>query len=176
MQSRTREAISGTQSIERAFTILREVKAATPGSATVAALAKKARLNRTTTHRIVSCLVDQGALRREPETGHIVLGPFARDLGIGAPESLSVNALFAPVLTRIAEKTGDTAFLMIRSGNDTVCVDRRWGSYPIKTLVVEIGTRRPLGIGAGSVAMLAAMTPEEYQQVLRDNARALKSY
>ena len=40
------------------------------------------------------------------------------------------------------------------SGADAVCIDRRLGSYPVKTLTVEVGTKRPLGIGAGSLAIL----------------------
>lgn len=176
MQPRTQDGASGTQSIERAFAILREVKAATPESVTVAALADKVGLNRTTTHRIVSCLVEQGALRRDGDTGRIVLGPFANELGVGAPQTVDLKTAFAPVLTRIAEKTGDTVFLMLRSAHDSVCVDRRSGSYPVKTLVVEIGTRRPLGVGAASIAMLAQMEPAECQQIARDNARALKRY
>jgi len=47
-------------------------------------------------------------------------------------------------------------FLIVRSGDDAVCADRAIGSYPVKTSVVDVGTRRPLGLGGGSLAMLTA--------------------
>jgi DNA-binding IclR family transcriptional regulator len=49
----------------------------------------------------------------------------------------------------------------VRTGNDTLCVDRRIGSYPIQVLSIEVGARRPLGVSSAGVAILAAMpTPE----------------
>lgn len=172
----SRRAPSGTQSIERAFAIIREVKAATPGGVTVAALAGKVRLNRTTAHRMVGCLMEQGALGRKPGSAAIVLGPLLVELGVAAREPLDLKALFSPALTRIAERTGDTAFLLVRAGDDAVCLDRRSGSYPVKTLVVEVGTRRPLGVGAGSVAILSALDELERQRVVRANTAALRSW
>jgi DNA-binding IclR family transcriptional regulator len=174
VQNHLHDASSGTQSIERAFAVLREVKAANRSGITIAALAGKLRLNRTTTHRIVKCLIEQGAVRREAE--RIVLGAFAFELGVAARQPQDLKTLFSPGLTRIAEQTGDTVFLVVRSGNDAVCVDRRSGSYPVKTLVVEVGTRRPLGVGAGSIAMLSALGESELQQIVGENTRALKNY
>ena len=65
---------------------------------------------------------------------------------------------------------------MLRSGTDAVCIDRRLGSYPIKTLTVEVGMKRPLGIGAGSLAILAAMPEPEINNIIRENTRALSKY
>jgi DNA-binding IclR family transcriptional regulator len=38
-----------------------------------------------------------------------------------------------------------------------------------------VGVRRPLGVGAGGLAMLAAMSPEEAQEIVRSNAAYLPS-
>ena len=38
----------------------------------------------------------------------------------------------------IASKTGNTVFLTIRSGNDSVTIDRRIGSFPIQVLSLEV--------------------------------------
>ena len=34
---------------------------------------------------------------------------------------------------------GDTVFLTIRNGFDSICVDRKTGSYPVKVLSIEVG-------------------------------------
>jgi DNA-binding IclR family transcriptional regulator len=48
----------------------------------------------------------------------------------------------------------DTVFLIIRSGNDCMCVDRIEDRYPIRALTIDGGVSRPLGIGAGSLARM----------------------
>ena len=55
------------------------------------------------------------------------------------------------------EETGVDRVLCACSRHDLVCIDRKTGDYPIKVFTVEIGIRRPLGVGAGSIAVLAAM-------------------
>jgi DNA-binding IclR family transcriptional regulator len=68
-------------------------------------------------------------------------------------------------MMRIAEATGDTVFLTQRSGLDSVCVDRQEGTFPIKTFTLEIGMRRPLGVGTGSLAILSGLSEEEVKHV-----------
>lgn len=170
------KARSGTQSIQRAFAVLKEVCAVNATGLTLPLLVKKLRLNRTTTYRILQCLVGEGAVRYDTRSRRYFLGPLTLELGIAARRQLDLKALVAPALARIAETTGDTVFLMLRSGNDSVCIDRRMGSYPIKTLVVEVGTRRPLGVGAGSLAMLSALPEDEIERVIRENANRYLAY
>jgi DNA-binding IclR family transcriptional regulator len=120
--------------------------------------------------------VRNGAIRHELSSKKFVLGPLALELSIAARPHFDLRTLFAEALSRVAEQTGDTTFLIMRSGNDAVCIDRRLGSYPIKTVVVEVGTRRPLGIGAGSLAILSALPDSEIERIIRENARRLASY
>ncbi|MDH5535470.1 MAG: IclR family transcriptional regulator, partial [Betaproteobacteria bacterium] len=63
-----------------------------------------------------------------------------------------------------------------RSGLDAVCVDRHEGTFPIKTFTLEIGMRRPLGVGTGSLAILAALPEDEIRQIVGANAPRLPEY
>jgi DNA-binding IclR family transcriptional regulator len=170
------EARSGTQSVERAFAVLRAVAAEHRGGASVAVVMQAARLNRSTTYRMLKCLAEQGAIRLDERLSGYVLGPLALDLALAARDQLSIKELLATELARVAEKTGDTVFLLIRSEDDSVCIDRQLGSYPVKTLVVEIGTRRPLGVGAGAIAILGALTDEEARRVVLRNSARLAAF
>ena len=94
------------------------------------------------------------------------LGQFAYELGLAAATHFNLRDLCSPYLERICAETSDTAFLTIRSGSDSFCLDRRSGSYPIQVLTVEIGKRRPLGIGGGGLALLSFMPPQDLPEVL----------
>lgn len=168
--------MAGTQSIQRAIALLRLVAQSERADETAATLAQKLRLDRTTTHRILSCLADERLLTRSSERGQYRLGPLLYQFGLIAAERLDLRKLCHPSLARIAAEVGDTVFLMIREGHESVCADRLSGSFPVKTLVVDIGTRRPLGVGAGSLAILAALPPEEAEAALDANAKRIASY
>ena len=161
---------SGTQSVERAFAVLRAVGArGTPG-ARLGDVMEAVRLNRTTVYRLLRCLVQQGAVRTNDDGDRYFIGQLVAELGAEARPDQKLKELFGPVLTRIAELTGDTTFLQVRAGSESFCVDRRLGAYPVKTFLVEVGTRRPIGVGAGGIAILAATPPDEVDRVLRSNA------
>jgi DNA-binding IclR family transcriptional regulator len=163
-------ARTGTQSVERAFALIKEIGAASANGVRVAALAGKMGLNRTTVYRLLKCLVAQCALRQDARAKRYFLGPLMLELCAAVRQQIDVKALLAPRLTRIAEATGDTVFLLLRSGNDSVCIDRRLGAYPVKALVVDVGTRRPLGVGVGGLAILSALPEHELQTVSHENA------
>lgn len=170
------EARSGTQSVERAFAVLNAVAAAHTTGTTLPAIMRVVRLNRTTAYRLLKCLIQQAAVRFDADSSRYFLGPLALELGISARQQLQFKELLSPVLTHIAEATGDTVFLLLRDGLESVCIDRRLGAYPVKTLVVEVGTRRPLGVGAASLAMLQAMRDDELKDVVRENGRHFASF
>lgn len=171
-----RKERSGAQSVERAFAVLKEIGAASVKGLTAADIAARLRLNRTTVHRLLKCMLAQGAVRNVDARAHYVLGPLAYELGLSAREQLDLHGLFSPAVSAMAEKTGDTCFLMMRSGNEAVCIDRKFGSYPVKTLVVDVGTRRPLGVGAGSLAILSALPEEAVRRIVGDAADRLPAY
>ncbi len=70
--------------MERAFAVLRAVTAAHRGGASVAAVMQAARLNRSTTYRMLKCLTEQGAIRFDERLPGYVLGPLALDLALAA--------------------------------------------------------------------------------------------
>ena len=71
-----------------------------------------------------------------------------------------VSGTARPSLQRLAQKTGDTAFASILEGTAAICVAREVGDFPIRTLTLSVGDRRPLGVGAGSLALLASLSDD----------------
>lgn len=171
-----RESRSGAQTVERAVRLLKEVAAASAEGATLARLVRHTALNRTTVYRLARCLVAERLLRQDAAGRRYHLGSLARELGSLARRHVDVRAVLAPALGRIAAECGDTVFLLLRAGHASVCADRRLGSYPVKTLVVDVGTRRPLGVGVAGIAMLSALGEDELRSVLAHSAAELRSF
>ena len=170
------EVRSGTQSVERAILLLKLVAFASGNGVTLSDLVQQSALNRTTLHRLLKCLMQQGTIRFDSARKSYFLGPLMFQISVVSTQRVDLHALLSTALTRIAEDTGDTAFLSVRSDNHAIYIDRRAGSYPIKTFVVEVGTRRPLGIGAGSLTMLSALPEDEIRKVLKSNESNLAAY
>ena len=167
---------AGTQSIERAAHLLRIIASRNSAGLRLVDISKQARLERPTAHRILKCLISEGLVRQNTETRHYFLGHLIFELGLAATSSFNLRDICHPSLVRLAEKSGDTVFLTIRSGADSVCIDRVEGSFPIKTLTLDVGTRRPLGVGAGGLALLMKLPEQTQKEIVSANALRLTTY
>jgi len=104
------------------------------------------------------------------------LGPLIFELGLATTQRTILPEICRPALRRLAELTQETVYLVIRSGFDVVCLDRTEGSYPIRAVTLDVGGRRPLGFGAGGVALLATFPHEEVRQVIDHHCATNQSY
>lgn len=171
------EKVTGTQSIQRAIDVLHEVASCTDTEGLrLSDICRRTGLERPTVYRILSCLEDNQMLVRAPESRSYQLGPSIFYLGLAATPHNSLSDTCAFVLDFLAAETGNTVFLTVRSGNDSVTIDRRVGTFPIQALTLAVGARRPLGIGAGSLAILAALPEAEARALVDENAPRFKPY
>jgi DNA-binding IclR family transcriptional regulator len=138
-------------------------------------IARKIGLPTSTVHRILAVLVEEGFVTFDLVSRHYNLGIELFTLGVAAHQ-FAIRDQFHSTLEGIAQKTGDTAYLVMRSGADALCVDRVIGSYPIQVLTFEIGERRPLGIGGGSIALLASFPDNQAEAIISANASRYYSF
>lgn len=139
-------------------------------------LAAASGLNRATLHRILRVLVEEGAVEQDPETRYYMIGPEVSLFGLARKARFPIRGLARPGLEHLCRQVGDTVFLSLRTGADSICVDRLVGAWPLQVLALEIGARRPLGVGVSGVAMLAAMPDEEADRIIAVNASRLARY
>lgn len=164
---------AGTQAIARATALLRDVATSRDGERGLAELAQRIGLERPTAYRILRRLVEDGLVVQNPATRRYALGPLLYELGLLARPPLQLQAAMDEALSHLAEHSGDTAFGLLPSGHDSVCLARKEGSYPVKALMMSVGRRRPLGVGASSLAILAAMEAGQADRILDANAARL---
>ena len=168
--------VTGAQSIQRAAGLLRAVTSLGRFGARLVDVARQCGLERPTAHRILKCLVAEGMVTQDPGTRRYFLGHLMFELGLAAAPQFNMRQLCEPALLRLAERTGDTVFLSVRSGLDGVCMDRKEGVFPIKTLTLDVGMRRPLGVGAGGIALLMTLADEEVREIVAANAWRIAGY
>jgi len=173
---RTSERRTGTQSIERATLLVRLIASRNRTGLRLADVVQHSRLQRPTVRRILKCLIDEGLVAQDGQTRRYALGPLVFELGLAAAPQFNLGDVCRPALARIAEETGDTVFLTVRSGYDTVCIERREGPFPIRALTLEVGTRRPLGAGAGGLALLMPLPDDAVDAIIKANAVRLRAY
>lgn len=170
------EKVGGTQSIRRAMEILREFATADSRGLRVVDLCERLQLGWPTVHRILLCLVQEQMLMHAADPKRYRLGPAVFQLGLAATPHFSLRELCAEALERLAHRAGDTVFLTTRSAGNSVVIDRKEGGFQIKALPLEVGARRPLGVGAGGLAILAALQDEEGRRIIKVNADRLASH
>ncbi|RXN93245.1 transcriptional regulator [Achromobacter aloeverae] len=170
----TATRVDGAQAIARAMRVLRAVARTAQEGAGLLALTRETGLNKPTVHRMLSALVAEGMLEQDASTRRYFLGPECHVMGNIAAQRHGLSRLAADTVAGLAHDCGDSAFFSIRRHVFAVCVLRVDGDYPLKTHALLPGDRHPLGVGAGSLAMLAALPDEDVQQCLDANAALIE--
>src|SRR4051812_32358784 len=164
---------SDTQSIDRAVALLSLVGGAGAEGARFSELVAASGLAKPTVRRILLALVRAGLVDQDEETRRYQVGPELYVLGRLASTRFGIHALARDGLARISGISEDTSFVSVPRDTLSVCLRREEGSFPIRTHALKAGDRHPLGCGAGSLAILAALPDEEVERVLARNASVI---
>lgn len=168
-------ASGSRSSTERIATILRLLSAGDDRGSTLAELCEATDLKKTTAHRILGALVDSGLLFQDVVTRNYRLGFAATTMARSAFEQ-DVAGVARMSLARLAKASGDTAFASVIEGPAAICVAREVGEFPIRTLTLSVGDRRPLGVSAGSLALLAQLPDHVIDKTMQRNQAWLRDF
>lgn len=121
---------SGTQSIERAFSVL-ECLAASARPLGLTDIARTVGLTTSTTHRLIRALVAAGYVEQDPTTEQYQLGIGIAVIGQRALEHSGYH-LARPVLDDLRERTGESVSLGVRRGGEVVVIEQATSSSPLR--------------------------------------------
>lgn len=169
-------AIGGAQAIRRAAAVLRAMGRAGPEGATLAEVARTCGLARSTAHRILRCLVEERLACEPGADKRYRMGELVHELSLAPSASTLEVAHWRPIVATVSRRTGATAYLMRRSGVESVCLAKAESQALMRFVPVEVGQRRLLGVGAGATALLAALDKEHCEQVIELITAGLKPY
>ncbi len=167
--------VTPAQTVGRAALLLRIVASGNVGNLRLIDIAEAAGMDKSTTHRLLQRLVQEGMLVRNTARGYR-LGPLLYELGLAALPATNLVEAANAGLQKLAQQTGDMVFLVMRSGFETVCASRLAGHYPIQTMTRSEGDRHPLGMGAGGLALLAALSDADIKTVIAAIKPRLAAY
>ena len=147
-----------------------------PGKKRLTEIANLSGLNKVTTLRLLEVLAKEGFVVRDEPRKTYSLGDEAIVLSRAARARDDLRARARASLLRLAVYSEDTVLLSIRQGFESVVIDREVGNFPIRAAYMDIGSRRPLGVGAGSMAVFGAMSPQERETLMPEIARKLVAF
>ena len=175
MTAREPAEILGAQSSTRTLKLLRLLGEAGTAGASLSQLVDQSGLAKPTCRRLLLALIEEGMAAQDPTSRHYYLGREIYLLGMVAAERYGIHRIALDSVIRLAQRTGDAAFLQIRQGQNVVCLAREDGDFPLRSHVLKAGDRHLLGAGAGPLAMLAAL-PEAEAYLARHEAALAARY
>lgn len=172
----TATGIPGAQTLRRGLAILRLLAEHHEEGLRISDIATRAGLERATAHRLLSSLVEENFAERDAASKHYRLGMESMRLGLASLKRAPLIDAYRPVMQKIARLSGDTTFLLVRQGDWSVCLHREEGPFPVRVFTTEVGSVRPLGVGAAGLALLAAQPDEVVDAHIERHAAALNKY
>jgi DNA-binding IclR family transcriptional regulator len=164
----------GAQTLRRGLSILKLLaRYQAGGGLGVSEMARKLELSKATTVRLTRTLMDEQFVAQDSATRRYQLGPESFAVGLAAEPNYALQRVAAPSLRALALETGDWVFFSVRHGLEAICLSRESGDVPYPQASLRVGDRHPLGLGAGGLAILAAMPKDEAEMVLTINAPAI---
>lgn len=166
-------------SLAKALRLLPIVAERNSEGVNLSTVTRRAGLNTATARRLLQGLVDGGLLSFDPYSKLYFLGvEFVRLSRLaGSPHAFErLRGDMRDCLIEIADLTEDSAFLSVVSNGEALCIDKAAGSHPISVNTLDVGARRPLGVGAGSLALLAGHDAVARQAIIEENSRRYLRY
>jgi DNA-binding IclR family transcriptional regulator len=150
----------------RAVALLRRLASAGRQGIALSSLAQQTGLPLSTVHRLLTQLLSERLAMQLEGDKRYAIGPLAYELGLVAAQQFDIRELCRPAMQWLAAESAETVYLLQRSGYEAVCLDLKQGPTTVRVVTLQIGSRRPLGLGAGGLAILAALPQAEADEVL----------
>jgi DNA-binding IclR family transcriptional regulator len=165
-----------SRNVARILAIVDALAVAADSGLKLSDLMRATGLNKTTTHRLLSSLAAHGLADYDAGSGRHFVGVRLITLAAAAKRRFQLTPHVEPALARLSRQTQDTVMLGARVGDEALCLECWEGSFPIKALTLRAGDRRPLGIGAPGVALLAFLPDREIDRILAANVDARSEF
>jgi IclR family transcriptional regulator, KDG regulon repressor len=126
-------------------------------------------LNKTTVYRLLNAMSKFELVEQNAENDRYRLGLKLHELGLRALESRTLQREAHRFLLRMSQRTHETVSLAVHTPGAVICLDRVNSQHTVISMGTEIGSRFPAHCTAVGKAVLAHLTGEEIDAVLRNN-------
>jgi DNA-binding IclR family transcriptional regulator len=157
-------ASTGVQSLERAFGLLALLAQHHDYGMAMRQIVQATGLSRPTVHRMTSFLMRLHYVEQDETTHAYRLGSAAMLLGMRTMSRPPLVAEFINTMRRIARRTGEGVFMIVRIGDYSYNIHHEQISTRSPALQNLVGATRLLGLGVGSLSLLSMMSDNEIRQ------------
>jgi DNA-binding IclR family transcriptional regulator len=171
--SATSAETPGAQTLRRGLSILKLLARYQPDGLRISDIGRRLDLNKATAVRLTQALVDERFVIHNANSRCYCLGPETFAVGLAAEPGYALQRMATASLRALALETGDWVFFSVVQGFEAICISRETGDMPIPPDALRLGDRHPLGVGAGGLAILAALPDDEMEAALRVNGREI---
>jgi DNA-binding IclR family transcriptional regulator len=123
----------------------------------------------------MNALLHRGYVRRNPSNSKFRLGFKLFEVGETVVKNLDLREEAMPVLKEMAQKTGESAHLMVLDNDEALFLERVDGYQDVKVLAVGVAGRLPLHMGAGPKTLLAHLPEEEIDRIIKTKGLVAKT-
>lgn len=162
--SRPADSPGGVQVIARVGQVLRALDGENQGLS-LAQLADRIGLPRSTVHRIVTALAAEGLVATASPAGRVRIGPEFARLASSSQADLWTEA--EPFMRRIFDEIGETVDCSVLDGDHVRVIHGIQAHHHLR-VAAEVGSTFPLHCSAKGRAILAAYPPEVAARMLPD--------
>jgi len=154
----------GIQVIARAAAVLRALEDE-PNGLSLAEIAGRVDLARSTVQRIVAALADEQFLIAATPKSRVRLGPAI--IRLASATKLELNQLVRPYMEQLSRDLNETIDLSVIQGKAAVFIDQIPGNHRLRA-VSAVGERFPLHCTACGKSLLTSLSPEKFERLLHN--------
>lgn len=160
---------SSSLNASRALDVLIVLGEAGPEGLSLARITQQIGGAKSAIHRSLSSLLLKGFVETTARYGCYRLGPTIAMLARTQVDLEKQIQQFRPGMTEFARLTGFTVYLMVQAGVDALCAELVSRSVG-RQLHMGVGARVPMGVAAGSLALLSILPEETALSIIEANA------
>jgi IclR family transcriptional regulator, KDG regulon repressor len=133
----------------------------------VTELSRRLGIGKSTAHRLLNTLADEGLLERDPDSGAYRLGLAMYELGASVSTHADLHEACAPILDQLRNATRETVQVGVLDGHEVVYVERRESPQTLR-LFGRVGFRNDAHCTSTGKLLLAYLPPDRLDAALRD--------
>lgn len=133
----------------------------------VSQLARRVGVAKSTAHRVIWTLVEEGLLEKVEDTGLFRLTTTMRSLGASAETAQRLHEAATIPLDQLRRKTGGTLHVAILDGTEVLYIERREGAGAI-SVFRAVGSRNAAHVTSSGKALLAFLPTDHQERLVRE--------
>lgn len=151
------------EAVDRVCAII-EYLAAHPSGVAIVRLADAVGLAPSTLHRYLGGLRKHGLVEQRDDRAY-ALTPRLYLLGLASARGSSLEASAQPSLRRLADLSHETVCLMVRDGDQVVCIEQIESEHQLR-IEARVGSRSDIRLGSSGRVLLAFAPPQVREEML----------